>query len=196
MTRRAFFTTLGALAVTAPRPSLPPLTAQAPDTLPGTGASGRLWDPSRAGRPLEPVTAQDNDPAIQAIEKRLRCSCGCNLDVYTCRTTDFTCETSPAMHRQVLALVERGSSAQQIIDSFVAQHGVAILMAPPKRGFNLAGYFVPSLAIVVAAVVLTLALRRWSRVATAPAPSSPSRGPAASPEELERLRRELARLSV
>src|SRR5206468_5543173 len=30
-------------------------TPQSPDSLPGTGPSGRLWDPARAGRPLEPV---------------------------------------------------------------------------------------------------------------------------------------------
>ena len=59
------------------------VTPQSPDSLPGTGPSGRLWDPSRAGRPLDPVVAADNDAAIQAIEKQLHCTCGCNLDVYT-----------------------------------------------------------------------------------------------------------------
>lgn len=170
------------------------LAAQTPDSLPGTGPSGRLWDPSRAGRPVEPVTARDNDPVLQAIEKQIRCTCGCNLDVYTCRTTDFTCGTSPAMHRRVLALAEAGKTAQQIIDEFVKENGVAILMAPPKRGFNLAGYFVPSLAIFIGAAILTLLLWRWSRAA-APAAAPLSPDVAASPEELERLRRELEQLS-
>ncbi|HEX9282197.1 MAG TPA: cytochrome c-type biogenesis protein CcmH [Gemmatimonadales bacterium] len=143
------------------------------------------------------MTAADNDAAIQAIEKQIRCTCGCNLDVYTCRTTDFTCGTSPAMHRHVVALAERGQTAQQIIEQFVKENGVAILMAPPKRGFNLAGYFVPSVLIVVAGVILALVLRRWSRAANAArvAPE-PFAGVAASPDELERLRRELERLSV
>ena len=86
-------------------------TPQSPDSLPGTGPSGRLWDPARAGRPLEPVTAADNDAAIQAIEKQLHCTCGCNLDVYTCRTTDFTCTVSPAMHQHVIGLAERNDRA-------------------------------------------------------------------------------------
>src|SRR5881296_4157197 len=156
---------------------------------------GRLWDPSRAGRPLPPVTARDNDAAIQVIEKQIHCTCGCNLDVYTCRTTDFTCTTSPAMHREVLALAAQGKTGPEIIDAFVREHGVAILMAPPKRGFNLAGYFVPSLLILVAGAVLALVLRRWSRVAVV-APETLVPGVAASPEELERLRRELDRLSL
>ena len=170
-------------------------TLQGPDSLPGTGPSGRLWDPARAGRPLEPVTAADNDAVIQAIEKQLHCTCGCNLDVYTCRTTDFTCAVSPAMHQHVVELAEQGMTGQLIIDQFVREHGVAILMAPPKRGFNLAGYFVPSLLIVAAGVALALVLRRWTR--TAAPDAVPARPVAAgTPEELERLRVELDRLSV
>src|SRR5881628_1672397 len=168
---------------------------QSVDSLPGTGPSGKLWDPSRAGRPFDPVIARDNDAAIQVIEKQIHCTCGCNLDVYTCRTTDFTCTVSAAMHREVLALAAQGKTGPEIIDAFVREHGVAILMAPPKRGFNLAGYFVPSLLILVAGAVLALVLRRWSRVAVV-APETPVPGVAASPEELERLRRELDRLSL
>ena len=166
------------------------------DSLPGTGPSGRLWDPARAGRPLEPVTAADNDAALQAIEKQLRCTCGCNLDVYTCRTTDFTCAVSPAMHQRVLTLAARGQTGPQIVDQFVRENGVAILMAPPKRGFNLAGYFVPSLLIVTAGVVLTLVLRRWTRATPTPNATSPLAGTPGTPEELERLRQELDRLPV
>lgn len=171
-----------------------PATHQGPDSLPGTGPSGRLADPSRAGRPLPPVTAADNDAAIQAIEKRLHCTCGCNLDVYTCRTTDFTCTVSPALHRRVVELAEQGKTGQQILDDFVQQNGVAILMAPPKRGFNLAGYFLPFLVIAAASVALTRVLRRWSR-APAVKPVMPA-GVAATPEELERLGHELDRLSL
>jgi cytochrome c-type biogenesis protein CcmH/NrfF len=197
--RREFFAlgALGLLGVSGNVPSWRRVAPQAQDSLPGTGPAGKLWDPSRAGRPFEPVRAADNDVAIQAIEKQIHCTCGCNLDVYTCRTTDFTCGTSPAMHRRVVALAEQGKSAQQILDAFVQQSGVAILMAPPKRGFNLAGYFVPSVLILAAGVVLTLVLHRWSRAAV-PAAPPPTRGPEipASPDELERLRRELDRLSV
>lgn len=102
------------------------------------------------------------------------------------------------MHRRVVALAEQGKTAQEILAAFVKQNGVSILMAPPKRGFNLAGYFVPSLVILIAGAILTLVLRRWSRAARPPTPSrvsSLSSAVAASPEELERLRRELDQLS-
>jgi cytochrome c-type biogenesis protein CcmH/NrfF len=165
------------------------LPAQALDSIPKEGASGKLWDPSRAGRPLPATTARDNSDAIQIIEKRLRCTCGCQLDVYTCRTTDFTCETSPAMHQRVLSLEDAGKTGPEIVDAFVRDNGVSILMAPPKRGFNLAGYFMPAALIIAAAVILVLVLRRWTRTAV-PAMSTAKSVPA-SPEELERLSRAL-----
>ena len=160
-----------------------------------TASAGRVYDPERAGRPLPPVTAGDNDAAIQRIEKRIRCSCGCGLDVYTCRTTDFSCTYSPAMHKEVLRLAGAGKSAQQITDEFVAQYGEQALMAPPRRGFNLAGYFVPSIVVLIAGIFLTLRLRRWTRAAGATAPTLDQVAPPnASAAELERLRQELDRL--
>ena len=159
---------------------------------------GRVYDPSRAGRPRDVTTAADNDAWVQAIEKRLKCSCGCGLDIYTCRTTDFTCTYSPALHKEVVKLAEQGNSEQQIIDAFVAEYGEAVLMAPPRRGFNLAGYFVPSLAIVVAAVFLVRVLRRWTREAQVAHVDTEERAPTgtpdASPAELQRLRDELDRI--
>ena len=100
------------------------------------------------------------------------------------------------MHRRVLALAAQGRTAEQIIDAFVKENGVAILMAPPRRGFNLAGYFVPSLAILAAGVILTLVLRRWTRAAGSEPAVSSHAGVAASPEELERLDRELEKFSL
>jgi cytochrome c-type biogenesis protein CcmH/NrfF len=159
-----------------------------------TVKAGPVYDPQRAGRAQSPITAADNDAGIQAVEKKLRCTCGCGLDIYTCRTTDFTCTYSPALHKDVLRLAGQGKTAQQIVDEFVRQYGEAALMAPPKRGFNLAGYFVPSIVIVIAGVFLVRAIRRWTREAQAAAPAGATLPPDATPAELERLRRELDRL--
>jgi len=167
------------------------------DSLAGSGPAGKVADPASAGRAMAPTTAADTDAGFQAIEKQLKCSCGCGLDIYTCRTTDFNCTYSPGLHRQIVALADEGKSAQEIIDAFVAQYGQQVLMAPPKRGFNLAGYFVPSLVVLVAAGFLILMLRRWTRAAAVEAAAvlPVARGNVdASPAELERLRRELERL--
>jgi cytochrome c-type biogenesis protein CcmH/NrfF len=192
-TRREFF--VGGVGILLS--AYPSIRPSAQDSLADAGPSGKLWDPARAGRSLQPVTAGDNDAAIQAIEKRIKCTCGCTLDVYTCRTTDFTCSVSPQMHQRVLELAAAGSSADEIIAEFVREHGVAILMAPPKRGFNLAGYFFPSLVILVAGGLLVLAMRRWVRRSPrAPLVAESGADATGSSAELERLRRELERTEV
>ncbi len=163
------------------------------DSLTGGGSTGTLRDPTAVGRPRLPTDIRD-DAGIQAIEQRLACSCGCTLDVFTCRTTDFTCTYSPELHREVLALRDGGKTAQEILDTFVAKYGEKALMAPKPEGFNLAGYLLPGTLIVGAGAALVLFIgRRKTAVAASPggpAPAAPE--VVASSDELERLRRALA----
>lgn len=166
------------------------------DTTSTPPAQGQVYDPARAGRSQTPVSAADNDKGVQALEKKLRCSCGCGLDVYTCRTTDFTCTYSPALHKEVVGMLGNGKTPQEVIDAFVAQYGQVALMSPPRRGFNLLGYIVPGVALIVAAAVLVLVLLRWTRQArnAEPTMTTVPATPDATPAELERLQRELDKL--
>lgn len=125
-----------------------------------------------------------------ALEHRLHCQCGCRLDVYTCRTTDFTCPLSPAIHRDVMSLVEGGYGAQEIIDAFVRAYGERVLMAPTKSGFNWLAWVMPFAALGGGAAFVLLLLRRWratqhvrGRVVAAPID--------ATPEELAQLERDI-----
>ena len=131
-----------------------------------------------------------------ALEHRLRCQCGCTLDVFTCRTTDFSCQVSPAMHRDIMSLVAGGYTENEIVDAFVNTYGERVLMAPPKVGFNVVGYALPVIAVAIGAIALGVMLRRWRRlsrpeagvahaapVALDAAPVAPD----ATPDELARL---------
>jgi len=169
-------------------------SGQAGQTAPPGAAPSRgdpLYDPS-AVQEHAPVTALDNDPGIKALEHRLKCTCGCNLDIYTCRTTDFTCTYSPALHQEVMALRKQSRTDDEIVDAFVAKYGESILMAPKPVGFNLAGYLVPGILVTLVALVLAWILMRRSRVAAvAVAPGVPPvRLP--SPTDDERLRQALS----
>ena len=128
----------------------------------GDTAVGQLSRPDLAGRPRSRITDYENDPFVVGLEGKLRCTCGCNLDVYTCRTTDFTCGVSPAMHRELVGMVEQGMTGEEILAAFVAQHGETVLMAPKKEGFNLAAYFVPGAAIIAVGSALLWMLARRS----------------------------------
>jgi cytochrome c-type biogenesis protein CcmH len=172
------------------------LGATAQDSLAGRGATGTLRDPSVVGRPRAPTDARENDAQIQAIEKRLACNCGCTLDVFTCRTTDFSCTYSPALHREVLALRDEGKTAQQILDAFVAKYGEKALMAPKPQGvLNLTGYLLPGALIAAAGAGLLVFIGK-RKAAVAAAAQGPVRATTgtASPDELERLRRALAEI--
>lgn len=142
--------------------------------------------PPKPGAPPS-MTNDERD----ALEHRIHCQCGCTLDVFTCRTTDFSCQVSPAMHRDVVALVEGGYTAQEIIDAFVGVYGERALMAPKKSGFNLLAWFTPGVAVLVGGVLLSLWLRDRRRaprpVSTADATPAPVPGVDATPDELARL---------
>ena len=147
--------------------------------------------------PKPGATPQLSDAERDALEHRLKCQCGCILDIYTCRTTDFTCQVSPAMHRDVVRLIAGGYDAQEILDAFVSTYGEVALTAPKKEGFNWAGYLAPGVVMATGAVVLTMLLRKWARDAraTAAARTASTPGGAAVPgvsaEELARLDRVL-----
>lgn len=144
------------------------------------------------------ATASDNDPEVKEVEHRLKCTCGCNLDIYTCRTTDFTCTYSPELHKEVLTLRAAGKSPDEVVAAFVSKYGEQVLMAPIPRGFNLAGYLVPGVAIALAGGTLAFLLlrrsRRMAEVAASIPVSPPPAQDAASPENSERLRRALNRV--
>ncbi|NNG17128.1 MAG: hypothetical protein HKM89_11675 [Gemmatimonadales bacterium] len=164
--------------------------------------AGRLYNPG-AVQQRTPTVDLDNDEYIKELEKGLRCTCGCNLDIYTCRTTDFSCATSPALHREILALHNDGKTADEIREDFVARYGTEVLMSPKAEGFNLAGYLVPGSVMVLAGLLLTAHLLKTRR-AKIPVPVSEEgvgygdsvAGIDASPEELDRLRQELLREDV
>jgi cytochrome c-type biogenesis protein CcmH len=190
----------GLASAVAPVPVIPAQSSSQEqviqDSLAGRGIRGTLRDPAAAGRSRLPTAAGENDAEIKSIEQRLSCTCGCTLDIFTCRTTDFTCTYSPALHREVVALRESGKGAQEILDAFVAKYGEQALMAPKPEGFNLAGYLLPGAAVTIAgaALVLFIGRRKAAVQATAQPVTAASSAPAASPEEMERLRSALAEL--
>jgi cytochrome c-type biogenesis protein CcmH len=173
MTRRSFMLAIPALGLSAAAFPSRIRAAQVPvQTFNGPMADAgevyRVTLPPKPNAKPSMTDAQRDD-----LEHQIHCQCGCNLDVYTCRTTDFACSVSPAMHSDVMGLVAGGHSAPEILAAFQAVYGEQVLMAPVKSGFNLLGYTVPFLALGAGAVVVAALMRRWKApapvVATAPA---------------------------
>ena len=170
------------------------LAAQAAQAPAGLDSSNLFAMDQSASRPvrLPPkpgsrvvVSAAERD----ALEHRIRCQCGCTLDVYTCRTTDFSCQVSPSMHRDVMGLVAGGYTSQETLDAFVGVYGERVLMAPPAAGFNLLGWIAPFAVLGGGTVLVVSLLRRWRRQAPVAPPATPptSRPTDATDDELARL---------
>ena len=177
--------------------------SQAPAPRAGQGEVGELFNPNVAGKSRVPTIDGDNSERFKQLEQKLQCTCGCTLDIYTCRTTDFTCEYSPRLHREVLALAEQGKTDKEITDAFVAKYGEKVLMAPKAQGFNLAGYVVPGIVIALIGALLTwVILRRVRRNAPVPAVASAGPSVAGAPvagmteADAERLRRALEEIET
>lgn len=168
------------------------------DTSQSVGAADPLNYPDLVQR--RAVAGQlDNNPVITGVEHRLRCSCPCGLDIFTCRTTDFSCTYSPALHQEVMALFSDGQTADQIVAAFVAKYGEQALMAPRAQGFNIVGYLLPSTLVLLAAGTLGFVLLRRHRnrlLATAPV-TSPARDAAAlNSDDAARLERALGEIEA
>ncbi len=130
-------------------------------------------------------------PAKQ-VEESLTCQCGCGLTVHTCN--HLQCSFAVPVKRDVAESLAAGQTAGQILDRYVAGYGEKVLSAPIPRGFNLAAYYVPYVALLAGLCLIAGALRRLRRIpassVTDPPPDSHERTDA----ERSRLDRELERL--
>jgi cytochrome c-type biogenesis protein CcmH len=140
----------------------------------------------RAPRPG--ATPKVSTAERDALESRLKCGCRCPLDVYTCRTTDFTCSVSPRMHADVEALIAGGYDREEITAAFVDTWGERVLTAPKAEGFNVMAYVAPFAGLAIGGTIAAVLIRRWMRPVVAQ-PETAGRIPqvAASPDELARL---------
>ena len=138
--------------------------------------------PPRAG--VAPVVTTERR---DELEKHLKCLCGCPMDIYLCRTTDFKCPVSPRVHGDIEALIAGGYTEDEIKEAFIATYGERVLTAPKPQGFNLLAYVAPFAAVGSFALFAGWLLHRWRN--EAPVAETTPRIPqsAGTPDELARL---------
>ena len=187
VSRRQFVLAIPALGLTAAAFPKRILGAQAVQTFNGPRADAQEVYKPVTLPPKPNATASMNQAQRDELEHQIHCQCGCVLDVYTCRTTDFSCSVSPAMHADVMGLVSGGYGASEILAAFKAVYGEKVLMAPVKSGFNLVGYTMPFVALGAGAVLVAALIRRWRARALVTVHAPAVTRVDASSEELARL---------
>lgn len=115
---------------------------------------------------------------VREVAEGLRCVVCQNLSV-----ADSPSDLAKEMRNRVRELIQQGKSPAEIRAYFVSRYGEFVLLAPPKRGFNLLLWGLPFLAIAAGACGVYFVAKRWT------AQREPEH--AVDPEYAERVRRDL-----
>ncbi len=126
-----------------------------------------------------PDTAMERQTRQLAAELRCPVCQGLSL-------ADSPSELSQDMRNVIREQLEAGRTPEEVKEYFVGRYGEWILMEPRPQGFNLAVYILPVALLVGGAVVIAVAMRRWSRSPTRAAPVDTADPDLAPWEELTR----------
>jgi cytochrome c-type biogenesis protein CcmH len=95
---------------------------------------------------------------VRAVSSQLRCPVCQGLSLQ-----DSPSELSAEMKDVVREQLAAGKSNDEVVQYFVGKYGEWILLQPKPSGFNLAVYALPVLMLAGGALVVTFAVRRWTR---------------------------------
>lgn len=124
----------------------------------------------------------DLEAQVREIALQLRCPVCQGLSV-----GDSPSELANEMRGLVREQLQQGKTPAEVLNYFAQRYGEWILLAPPKRGFNLVIWVLPFVLLPIGAFVIYLGARRWVRN------SSPEESPPPRRDSpyVERLQHEL-----
>jgi cytochrome c-type biogenesis protein CcmH len=137
-----------------------------------------------------PVGAQQLTERAKQIGGKFMCMCGCSQVLTQCNHVG--CSTSAAMLKELNQSLAAGGSEDAITQMFVQEFGTKVYAEPPKSGFSLIAWMMPSVYLIVGAGLVVFVIIRWRKVGGRPAVAAVS-APGISAEMLERGRAQAAR---
>jgi len=137
-----------------------------------------------------PMGAQDLSDRAKQIGGKFMCMCSCNQVLTQCNHVG--CTTSTAMLKELNQSLARGGSEDAITQMFVQEFGTKVYAEPPKSGFSLVAWALPSIYLFVGTCLVVFVISRWRK---RPVQEAEHAGNTAgiSPELLERARAQAAR---
>jgi len=139
---------------------------------------------------IEPVGAQQLSDRAKLIGGKFMCMCGCSQVLTECNHVG--CTTSASMLKELNVALGRGDSEEAVTQMFVQEFGTKVYAEPPKSGFSLVAWALPSIYLVLGTVLVIFVISRW-RKRPAPAASPAVAAPGISEELLKRAREQAAR---
>ncbi len=86
---------------------------------------------------------------------------------------DSPAELAKAMRQVVREQLAAGRSSDEVKAYFVSKYGEWILLEPKAHGANLTVYLLPFVMLLGGAILIVIAVRRWTRASPAPHSESP-----------------------
>jgi|SRR5690242_375930 len=135
------------------------------------------------------LLAQESDSdRVKQIGGKFMCMCGCNQVLTQCNHVG--CQVSSAMLKEISLAVNRGESETAITQALVQEYGTAVYAEPPKSGFSLVAWSMPTVYLLLGTVVVVFVIFRWRKRAM-PASAGANAAPQISPELMERARAQI-----
>jgi cytochrome c-type biogenesis protein CcmH len=139
---------------------------------------------------ITPLGAQQLTDRAKQVGGKFMCMCSCSQVLTECNHVG--CTTSASMLKELSVALTRGDSEDAVTQMFVQEFGTKVYAEPPKSGFSLVAWVLPSVYLFGGAGVVILVILRWRK---RPAQVIGSTGGAAciSAELLERARAQASR---
>jgi cytochrome c-type biogenesis protein CcmH len=139
---------------------------------------------------IAPIGAQQLSDHAKQIGGKFMCMCGCSQVLTQCNHVG--CSTSAAMLKELSQTLASGGSEDTITQAFLQEFGTKVYAEPPKTGFSLVAWALPTIYLVIGTALVIFVISRW-RKRNAMEPAAMSAGSHISPELLERARAQAAR---
>jgi cytochrome c-type biogenesis protein CcmH/NrfF len=144
-----------------------------------------------------PLGAQQLSDRAKQVGMKLKCMCrGCEMSAAGCShpggAFSGMCDTAKGMLKEVDQHIAKGETDEQIMQAFVQEYGTQVYTEPPKSGFSLVAWTMPSVYLFVGAGLVVFVISRWRK---RPASQAALAGgaPGISAELLERARAQASR---
>jgi cytochrome c-type biogenesis protein CcmH len=139
---------------------------------------------------ITPLGAEQLTDRAKEVGGKFMCVCGCNQVLTGCNHVN--CPSSVPMLKELSGALARGDSEDAITQMFVQEFGTKVYAEPPKSGFSLVAWVLPSVYLFLGTGVVIFVIFRWrKRPAHEVGPAGEAQG--ISAELLERARTQASR---
>jgi cytochrome c-type biogenesis protein CcmH/NrfF len=107
----------------------------------------------------------------------------------------INCRSSGPARQRIQAMLAAGNSEQQILDAFVKDVGLKVLVQPPTEGFYLLGWTMPAVGLISFSAIMFAVIKKMREpVAAVEKPAGQSADPAEIARYEQMIEKEMDKL--